>query len=263
MSRPRFPSSLLPTALALAAAAAALLTRGFGVAFTCGWLLVGAVSMAGRHQRWRRMALLPLLLPPAGLQGPEAQAAVALAAALVIASDTGLAIRAIALAGGLLPFLSGESSAMTAPLLLLAIVAVVPGRTLRRAALLAGMALIPIFGEIPRPSQPEPSVVGERFVDGDVAWEGPVNLYTGGESLLLRAGRPCTVVLDLEAGGVRDTAAVGMVVTDLMALPVRSGRDTLEVAVEEGWVLVTMERESSAGAHPVVRLHGAWTGGLR
>jgi hypothetical protein len=179
---------------------------------------------------------------------------------MVAASRSGLAARGTALAGGLLAFMGGRAAGMELYLAFLAVAAVLPSAGSRRAALLAGMAVVPLFGRLPLPSSPETRIVGERYGADRTVWDGPYSIHAGGGELLLRVGEPGRVLLDLGAGGVRDDRPVGLVVTDMMALPVRPGRDTLEVRQSSGWVMVTMERQHAPRTHPVVHLYGAWTG---
>ncbi len=260
MRTPSFSRVPLAALAAAAAGAALLALQGAEWHLWLGWGLAAAAALPRHRDHWCLAAVAALLLPQAGLRGPAATAAVALSAGLVFCSKAGLAGRAVALAGGLAVFLEGGSKGLEPYLSLLVLTAVLPRPGARRALILAGMAAVPLLGDLPRPSAPGPRVLQEVYRDGGTSWEEPASVYAGEAELLLRCAGPGVVHLDLGSGGVRDAGPVGLVVTDRMALPVHPGRDTLSVEQTEGWVIVTMERSHAPGTHPVVRLYGAWTG---
>jgi len=261
---PGFSRLPLAALLASAAGASLLALRGAEWQLWAGWGMVEAAALSRERDPWCLAACVALVLPQAGVGGTAASAAVALSAGMVAGSrGAGLAARTAALAGGLVVFLDGRAGGLSIWLAVLVVAAVLPRAGARRALLLAGMAAAPLVGGLPRPSPQQARVVQERYGEGATVWEGPVSVRVGEPELLLRCREPGTVYLDLGAGGVRDPGPVGLVVTDLMALPVASGRETLQVRQTSGWVMVTLERGYSPRTHPVVHLFGAWTGDRR
>ena len=255
----RFPFAAL---LASVAGAAILSLRGAEWQLWAGWGIAAAAALSRERDPWCLAALVALILPQAGVGGTAASVAVVLSAAMVAGSRAGLAVRTAALAGGLVVFIDGRAAGMEVYLPVLVVAAVLPRLHARRALLLAGMAVVPLAGGLPRPSLPGARVVQERYRGEETVWEGPVSIRLGDPELLLRCGEPGAVSLDLGAGGVRDDGPVGLVVTDLMALPVTAGRETLQVRQTSGWVMVTLERGYRTRTHPVVHLFGAWTGNV-
>ena len=263
MRMPGFSRLPLVALLASAAGASLLALRGAEWQLWAGWGMAAAAALSRERDPWCLAACVALVLPQAGVGGTAASAAVALSAGMVAGSRAGLAARTAALAGGLVVFLDGRAGGLSIWLAVLVVAAVLPRAGARRALLLAGMAAVPLAGGLPRPSSPQARVVQERYGEGETVWDGPVSVRVGEPELLLRCREPGTVYLDLGAGGVRDPGPVGLVVTDLMALPVTSARETLQVRQTSGWVMVTLERGYSPRTHPVVHLFGAWTGDRR
>jgi hypothetical protein len=254
------PAEALPAGAAAALGTAALAAYGSGWELCFGWGIAAAAALlAGR--RAGIAAMVPLLAAALVSGSVAAPLLVGLAAVLLAVSDAGLPARSAALIGGLLAFLGSGLGGLWPYAVLFTLVCLLPRRRARLAALLAGVALAPLFGRMPRNLQGGDRIVQESYEGGEVRWAGPRNLYVGSDGLLLRCPRPGTVFLDVEGGGVRDTLPVGLAFTGSMGIPIRPGRDTLGILQSEGWVLLTNERGPSPGEHPVVRLHGAWSGG--
>jgi len=249
----------------IAAAAALIGTGGLAIygcgwELCCGWALIAFAALSGRDL-FALAAIVPLLAFPLLTESTHAPAALALAAALIAVSGIGFCGRSAALIGALLAFLGGGVGGVWPYLGILTLICVLPSRRLRMGALLAGLAVAPFAFGLPKNNRVEARILQETYRDGMVRWEGPTNLYAGSAGLILRCPEPGSVRLDLEGGGVRDSRPVGLAFSGSMGVPIGSGRDTLEVAQSGGWVLIINERDHSTGEHPVVRLHGAWSGG--
>jgi hypothetical protein len=187
---------------------------------------------------------------------------IAAAAAVTVFSGSRICRAAAALAI-VLSLLSGSVTALWALTAAAAVSVFLGNRLLRSAVYALSMILGILISGLPGASAPPGhTAVLERHSDSTVHWDYAQSLDASAPGALLRTcGLPGdTLYIVLDAGGIRDTTALGTLSAGQWKLPVTPGRQTYAVPHDgRDPVIMEMTRPWRPFEHPVIHFVNAST----